>query len=150
MVLASSSSEDEAGFSKGGLGCDWPEGHEPWYETLGDLRGAEMGTDARVRLHTKNEKEVSLAGEGMEGLRKISDSLGWTWGCIGALPEAPREEWQPGQSSEEWADIMFGGMPQPLQRWIIHFEGLGRWQDTWRAQQTVLPKLRQYATCFEV
>ena len=150
MVLASSSSEDEAGFNKGGLGYDWPEGHEPWSETLGDLRGAEMGTDARVRLHTKNEKEVSLAGEGMEGLRKISDSLGWTWGCIGDLPEAPREEWQPGQSSEEWADIMFGGMPQPLQRWIIHFEGLGKWQDTWRAQQTVLPKLRQYATCFEV
>ena len=82
MVLASSSSEDEAGFNKGGLGYDWPEGHEPWSETLGDLRGAEMGTDARVRLHTKNEKEVSLAGEGMEGLRKISDSLGWTWGLV--------------------------------------------------------------------
>lgn len=71
MVLASSSSEDEAGFNKGGLGYDWPEGHEPRSEILGDLGGAEMDTDAKVRLYTKNEKEVSLAGKAWKGSEKF-------------------------------------------------------------------------------
>ena len=111
-----SESEDESGFNRGGLGDDWPQGQEPksvmdrsWEE--GELEKEEGGG-----YEQKSEKvEKAREGEGLSRLEKMSAELGWTWGSIGELPEAPREVWEPEWGPAVWAETMFGMLPQPLQ-----------------------------------